>query len=119
VSRYRFAIVAVVLVVFIGVGAYLIFGNKSSGPQNVTLNVTVTKGTSMNPSDLSAHHNDTVTINITSDMDGEVHLHGYDLAFDTKAGQVVSQTFKAVNTGDFPIEWESTSTDLGHLVVNP
>jgi hypothetical protein len=52
-------------------------------------------------------------------MDGEVHLHGYDLAFDTKAGQVVSQTFKAVNTGDFPIEWESTSTDLGHLVVNP
>jgi hypothetical protein len=118
-SRYRFAIVAVVLVVFIGVGAYLIFGNKSSGPQNVTLNVTVTKGTSMKPSDLSAHHNDMVTINITSDMDGEVHLHGYDLAFDTKAGQVVSQTFKAVNTGDFPIEWESTSTDLGHLVVNP
>jgi cytochrome c oxidase assembly protein Cox11 len=119
VSRYRFAIVAVVLVVFIGVGAYLIFGNKSSGPQNVTINVTVTEGTSMKPSELTAHHNDTVTINITSNMDGEVHLHGYDLAFDTKAGQVVSQTFKAVNTGDFPIEWESTSTDLGHLVVNP
>lgn len=118
-SRYGFAIVAVVLIVFIGVGAYLIFGAKSPGPQNVTINVTVTGGASMKPSDLSAHHNDTVTINITSDMDGEVHLHGYDLAFDTKAGQVVSQTFKAVNTGDFPIEWESTSTDLGHLVVNP
>jgi hypothetical protein len=118
-SRYRFAIVAAVLVVFVAVGAYLIFGNKSSGPQNVTINVTVTEGTSMKPSELTAHHNDTVTINITSNMDGELHLHGYDIAFDTRAGQVVSQTFKAVNTGDFPIEWESTSTDLGHLVVNP
>ena len=58
-----------------------------------------------------------VTINITSDTDGEVHLHGYDIHFETKAGQVVSKTFKAVNTGDFEIEWESTSTHLGHLVV--
>jgi hypothetical protein len=119
VSRYRFAIVAVVLVVFIGVGAYLIFGNKSSGPQNVTINVTVTDGTSMKPSELTAHHNHTETIHITINMDGELHLHGYDIAIDTRAGQVVSQTFKPVNTGDFPIEWESTSTDLGHLVVNP
>jgi hypothetical protein len=44
-------------------------------------------------------------------------LHGYDIHFETKAGQVVSQTFKADKTGDFPIEWESTSTPLGHLVV--
>jgi hypothetical protein len=119
VSRYRFAIVAAVLIVFVGVGAYLLFGNTNPGPQNVTINVTVTKGASMQPSELTAHHNDTVTINITSDTDGEVHLHGYDIAFETKVGQVVSETFKAVNTGDFPIEWESTSTDLGHLVVNP
>ena len=118
-SRYRFVIVAAVLMVFVAVGAYLLFGNKSSGPQIVTINVTVTGGTSMKPPDLSAHHNDTVTINITSDTDGEVHLHGYDIAFEAKAGQVVSQTFKAVNTGDFPIEWESTSTELGHLIVNP
>jgi hypothetical protein len=30
----------------------------------------------------------------------------------------VSQTFKAANTGDFEIEWESTSAHLGHLVVS-
>ena len=118
-SRYRFSNVVVVLLVFVAVGAYINFSNKGAGPKNVTINVTVTGGKSMNPKDLTAHHNDTVTINITSDVDGEVHLHGYDIAFDTKAGQVVSHTFKAVNTGDFPIEWESTSTDLGHLVVNP
>ena len=118
-SRYRFAIVIFVLLVFVVVGAYLILGNKGAGPQNVTIDVTVTGGTSMNPPSWTAHHNDTVTVNIKSDVDGEVHLHGYDIAFETKAGQVVSQTFKAVNTGDFPIEWESTSTELGHLIVNP
>ena len=119
-SRYRFAIIAVVLVVFVAVGAYLIFGiKKTHTPQNVTFNVTVTKATSMKPSELTVNQNDTVTINITSDTDGEVHLHGYDIPFDTKAGQVVSHTFKAVNSGKFDIEWESTSTPLGDLIVNP
>jgi hypothetical protein len=119
-ARYRFAIVAVVLVVFIAVGAYLIFAFKSPHtPKNVTFNVTVTKATSMKPSELSVNQNDTITINIASDTDGEVHVHGYDIPFDTKAGQVVSHTFKAVNSGKFDIEWESTSTPLGDLIVNP
>ncbi len=71
----------------------------------------------MQPSDLSAHQDDMVTINITSDTDGEEHLHGYDIHFDNKAGQVTTHMFKADKTGDFEIEWESTSTHLGHLVV--
>src|SRR6266852_1564577 len=117
-SRYRVPIVIAVVAIFVAVGGVLIFANQNAGGKNVTLNVTVTGAKSMSPSDLLAHHNDTVTINVTSDTDGEVHLHGYDIHFDTKAGQVVAQTFKAVSTGDFPIEWESTSTPLGHLVVS-
>src|SRR6267378_2310510 len=105
-SRYRFAIVVAVLLVFLAVGAYLLNKTKSSVPQKVTFNVTVTGAKSMTPTELSAHQNDTITINITSDTDGEVHLHGYDIAFETKAGQVVSHTFKAINTGSFDIEWE-------------
>ncbi|MEA2628941.1 MAG: hypothetical protein QOJ10_1401 [Chloroflexota bacterium] len=119
-ARYRFAIVAAVLVVFVAVGAYLIFGNKSSsGPKNITFNLVVTGAKTMNPNEISAHQNDTVTINMTSDTDGEVHLHGYDIPFDTKVGQVVSHTFKAINTGSFEMEWESTSTHLGDLTVAP
>ena len=116
-SRYRIPIVVAVVVIFVAIAGILIFANQSSGGQNVTFNVTVTGAKSMSPDTLSAHHNDTITINVTSDTDGEVHLHGYDIQFETKAGQVVSQTFKAVDTGDFEIEWESTSTHLGHLVV--
>jgi uncharacterized protein YxeA len=116
-SRNRIAIVITVLVAFAIVGGVLVFANRSHGGQNVTLNVTVTGAKTMQPSDLSAHQNDTVTINITSDTDGEVHLHGYDIAFDNKAGVVTTHTFKADKTGDFPMEWESTSTPLGQFVV--
>ena len=119
-SRPRLAVVAAVLLAFVAVGAYLVFSNRSPGPQNVTFDVTVTAGASMKPSELKVRQNDTVTINITSDKDGEAHLHGYDIAFDCKAGHVVSHTFKAVNSGGpFDLEWESTATHLGDLIVNP
>jgi hypothetical protein len=117
-TRYRVPIVVAAVAIFVAVGGVLIFANQNAGGKNVTLNVTVTGAKSMSPSDLLAHHNDNVTINVTSDTDGEVHLHGYDIHFDTKAGQVVTQTFKADKTGDFEIEWESTSAHLGHLVVS-
>ncbi|HEY8813863.1 MAG TPA: hypothetical protein VIP57_01980 [Candidatus Dormibacteraeota bacterium] len=119
-SRSRLAIVAGVLVVFIAVGAYLIFGNQKPAPKPVTFNVTATGAKSMSPNTLTVNQNDTVTINISSDTTGEVHLHGYDIPFDCVAGQVVSHTFKAtISGGPFDIEWESTSTHLGDLVVNP
>lgn len=116
-NRYRVPIVAVVVVVFLAAGGFLIYANQKQGGQPVSINVTVTGGKSMSPDTWKAGQNVMVTVNLTSDTDGEVHLHGYDIPFETKAGQVVSKTFKADKTGDFPIEWEETSTQLGHLVV--
>ena len=115
-SRNRVLIVAAVLVVFVIAAGILIYANRSAG-KPVTLNVTVTGAKTMSPSDWKANQNDMVTVNIKSDTDGEVHLHGYDIHFETKAGQTISKTFKADKGGSYPIEWESTSTDLGKLVV--
>jgi hypothetical protein len=115
-SRNRVTIVAAVLVVFVIAAGILIYANRSSG-KNITLDVTVTGGKTMQPSEWVANQNDTVTVNIKSDKDGEVHLHGYDIHFETKAGQTVSKTFKTDKSGSFPVEWESTTTDLGQLVV--
>ncbi|HZK74871.1 MAG TPA: hypothetical protein VFD88_12815 [Clostridia bacterium] len=117
--RYRVPIVIGILVVFAAVIAFLISHNSGSGGQNVTVNLSVTHADSLTPPEATIHQNDTVTINITSDTTGEVHLHGYDIPFNTVAGQVVSHTFKAVNSGKFELEWESTSTHLGYLIVNP
>jgi hypothetical protein len=120
VSRFRLAIVAGVLVIFIAVGAYLIFGHGKAAPQSRTFDVTITAAKSMKPPVLNVNQNDTVTINMSSDATGEVHLHGYDIPFDCVAGQVVSHTFKAtISGGPFDIEWESTATHLGDLIVNP
>ncbi len=118
-SRTRALIVAALLVVFVVAGGLLINANRHTGGQNLTFDVTVTKATSMTPDTLRAHQNDTITINVTSDTDGEVHLHEYDIAFDAKAGQTVSHTFKADKTCSCDIEWESTSHALGTLVVSP
>ena len=118
-SRFRLAIVAGVLVIFIAVGAYLIFGSNKPAPQNRVFNVTVTDAKSMTPDEFKVNQNDTVTINMSSNTTGEVHLHGYDIPFDCVAGQVASHTFKATISGRFDIEWESTSTHLGDLIVNP
>ena len=117
-SRNRSAVVIGALVVFVIVGGILIYASRSGG-KPVTLNVTVTGGKTMNPPDLAAHQNDTVTVNVNSDTDGEVHLHGYDLIVNAKKGQTITKTFKADKSGTYPIEWESTSTELGRLVVSP
>ncbi len=118
-SRIRIAVVIGVLVVFAAVGAVIIRAGQHQGGQNVNFNVIVTDAKTMSPSSLSAHQNDTITIHITSDTDGEVHLHVYDIAFETKAGQTVSHTFKADRTCGCDIEWESTSAALGSLTVSP
>ena len=118
-SRNRIAVVVGVLAVFVLVGGILIYGSRNGGGKNLTFNVTVTGASKMSPSVLSAHQNDTITINVSSDTDGEVHLHVYDIAFDAKAGQVVSHAFKADKTCGCDIEWESTSTSLGTLTVSP
>lgn len=117
-SRGRTAVVAVVVVAFVLVGGYLIFTNQSKGGGNREISVTVTGAEKMTPSELIAHLNDNVTINVTSDTSGEVHLHGYDIPFECTAGQVTSHTFKADKSGHFDIEWESTGAPLGELVVS-
>jgi hypothetical protein len=119
VSRTRALVVIALLAVFIVAGGVLIYSNTHIAPKNLTFDVTVTGASKMSPSTLQAHQNDTITINVTSDQDGEVHLHEYDIHFETKAGQTVSHTFKADKTCTCDIEWESTSAPLGELVVSP
>jgi len=119
VNRTRALVVVAMLVVFFVAGGILLYVTSHKSGQNLTFNVTVTGATTMKPDTLQAHQSDTITINITSDTDGEVHLHEYDIAFDAKAGQVVSHTFKADKTCSCDIEWESTGRSLGALVVSP
>ena len=62
-SRSRALIVVAVLVVFFLAGGILIYTSQHHGGQNLIFNVTVTGAKTMKPSALSAHQNDTITIN--------------------------------------------------------
>lgn len=117
-SRNRGLILAAVLVVFIAAGAFLVLRGTGAGGGAVSLDLRVT-GSSMQPPDPSAHLNDSVTMTLTADRDEEIHLHGYDVAFDCQAGKPVSHTFKADKTGSFDIEIEASSQRVGTFTVSP
>ena len=117
-SRNRIAIVGAVVVVFIALGAIIAFRNAGGGGQARSFTLTVANS-KMTPDKIQAKAGDTLTVTIIKDQDGEVHLHGYDLHFEAKAGEKDTKTFKADKTGSFEIELEATSTHLGELDVTP
>jgi hypothetical protein len=121
VSRSRVLIVVALVVVFAVVVGVVIYANTQRGaPRDLTFTLTVTGGKTMQPSDLKAHQGDHITINVVSDQEGAVHLHEYDIAFETTApGQTVTHKFTADKTCTCEIEWEDTSTPLGTLTVSP
>lgn len=49
---------------------------------------------------------DPVTIEVLSDEADEMHVHGYDLAKDVKAGEPSTVTFDADIPGEFDVELE-------------
>jgi hypothetical protein len=59
----------------------------------------------------------TVTLQVTSDVADEVHLHGYDKHVDVEKGGTARLTFTANLTGVFEVELESRGLRLAQLQV--
>lgn len=60
-----------------------------------------------------------VSIWVHSDVDDEVHVHGYDLTFPANGGIQVEIAFRADVPGIFEVEMESSHTLLFELEVAP
>lgn len=60
-----------------------------------------------------------VSVWVLTDVDEEVHVHGYDLFFAAKTGIPLEITFVADAPGIFEVEVESTHTLLFELEVTP
>ena len=56
---------------------------------------------------------------VRSPEDEEVHIHGYDITKDVKAGQTARISFKATIDGIFEIEFEHSGTQIAELRVDP
>ena len=56
---------------------------------------------------------------VRSPEDEEVHIHGYDIKKDVKAGETTQICFKATIDGIFEIEFEDSATQIAELRVDP
>lgn len=59
----------------------------------------------------------TVTVRVTSDIDDEIHVHGYDLTKKVPANGTAEITFKADQAGTWEVELEDEHVELVKLRV--
>ena len=62
---------------------------------------------------------DEVLVRVLSDVDDEIHVHGYDLLFPVTAGVPVEIALTAEVPGIFEVELESSHSLLFELEVTP
>jgi hypothetical protein len=62
---------------------------------------------------------DTVRFRVKAPANDHVHIHGYDIMRDVKAGQTTRVSFKADIDGIFEIEFEDAGTPIAELRVDP
>ena len=62
---------------------------------------------------------ETVRFQVKAPEDEEVHIHGYDIKKDVKAGVTTKISFKATIDGIFEIEFEESAKQIAELRVDP
>ena len=71
------------------------------------------------PADLAFQKGDEVRFVVRSDVEDEVHVHGYDISAEVPAGGKAEFEFPAELEGVFEIELENSATPLAELTVTP
>jgi len=69
--------------------------------------------------DLTYNKGERIHFVVDSDVSDEVHVHGYDIMKDVKAGGSVSFDFPASLEGVFEAELEGRKEQIIQLTVNP
>ena len=110
--------IAVIVLILGGLFFLLRPGSLGSGPQDRTFDISI-EGGEMSPREISVDQGDMVTLNISSDEQMEIHMHGYDVEREVGPGQTARLHFEADLTGRFEIEDHETEKVLGVLEVRP
>lgn len=67
----------------------------------------------------SAKQGQVVIINVQSERQDELHLHGYDLTLDIEPGQLATLEFLAEHAGRFELELHDSHQSLGVIEIQP
>jgi hypothetical protein len=117
----RAAIGAVVVIV--AVVLLIVLKSDSSDSSATTKGVTTIVIKNGEPvggiAQLTYNKGEEVRFKVDSDVSDEVHMHGYDIMEDVKAGGSVSFDFPATIEGVFEAELEGRKEQILELTVNP
>ncbi len=83
------------------------------------IDITVVAGEVAGPGTVSVAVGDQVSVWVVSDVDAEIHVHGYDVFFEAAAGVPTEIALIADVPGIFEVELEETHTPLFALEVTP
>ena len=121
-NTVRAAVGAVVVVVAVVLLVVLKSGNSDSST-TTTKGVTTIVIKNGEPvggiAQLTYNKGEEVRFKVDSDVSDEVHMHGYDIMKDVKAGGSVSFDFPATIEGVFEAELEGRKEQILELTVNP
>jgi hypothetical protein len=118
----RVAVGIAVLVAAIAV--LIVLGKDNSGDSSQTdkgvTTITIKNGKPVGGiAQLTYNEGEQVRFKVDSDVSDEVHMHGYDIMKDVKAGGSVSFDFPATIEGVFEAELEGRKQQILELTVNP
>jgi hypothetical protein len=83
------------------------------------IDLTVAAGEVSGPDRFTFAVGDPVSVWVLSDVDAEIHVHGYDLFFEASAGVPVEIALTANVPGIWEVELEETHVPLFALEVTP
>jgi hypothetical protein len=108
-------VVAVVLLVVLKSG-----GSSDSATTKGVTTIVIKHGKPVGGiAQLTYNKGEQVRFTVDSDVSDEVHMHGYDIMKDVKAGGSVSFDFPATIEGVFEAELEGRKEQILELTVNP
>ncbi len=82
------------------------------------IDVTIANGEVSGPGTFRSDLGDLVSISVVSDVDDEIHVHGYDLYFDVVAGVPLTIEFIADVPGVFEVEVHTGHTHIFDVEVS-
>jgi hypothetical protein len=120
------ALVAIAAVVVVVVAFIVISGGSDSSTSGgtsdagATQTITIKDGQPVGGvKELTYNKGDEMDIVVDSDTASEVHMHGYDVMQDVKAGGTTEFKVPADLEGEFEMELEETATQIAQITVNP
>ena len=89
------------------------------GPDVVLARVTIGANGPSGVQRIVAERGQQVVLTVDSQIEDEVHLHGYDLSADVAPGSPATIRFRADIPGRFEVELEDRGAQIAQLRVNP